>query len=1088
MKRNYLLIVLAIITANASGGNLPVGSARAAGLRAEAAEVRGVKREHSPVHSWRAQSAQITQHAVSGATAEAQAGPNAAPSQAGFLSALPLSVAGGAYSRAVAGDFNGDGKQDVAVAAFQGFGAQATFSLAVLLGNGDGSFQPAVTTPVEANYDDPILSGDLDNDGKDDIVFVHYGYLEVFLSAGNGAFAPPADYADGADNVGAAVLWDVNGDHHPDIVVADKINGSVSILLGNGDGTFQPFTQANLPGPFDRGTLADVNGDGTVDLITSSYVFLGVPGGFDSGTPLSTPDGLFGNCEGRDGSVAVADVNGDGQPDVLVADCWRNSVDIFLNYGNGSFAPGSAQWTGIFTEAMAVADVNGDNRPDIISTNSYSSDVTVSLGNGDGTFQTPQWGNASGGFALGKVVVGDFDGDGKKDLIVAIGGPDQSFALAYFRGFGDGTFAAARNSYSPPTSGVASAYSFSVATADLNGDGRPDVIVGNMGPSDMGITTFLANADGTLQPGTNYGSGGYLTSVAAADFNGDGKMDVLASTAAPGAQLDVFLGNGDGTLQAPLIFGETASGPFVDMNRITHGLVVGDFNGDGRPDAAVLSAQPAPSITVYLQDSQGGFLAPAIYPLNHEGWELIAGDLNGDGILDLVVPQAMADSVSVFLGHSDGTFEALADFALGSLFPVSAAIADLNHDGKADLVVTNNDWINGSGIDVALGNGDGTFAAPVIYPASTLSLPPLQPHPSEIQVTDLDRDGNPDLVYVNSGYSDLGVLFGKGDGTFYDPVEFRVGGYPFGLGLADLNGDGALDAIVSANEFSGVTVMLGTAGSAVTLSASANPVTYGTPVTLTAKVAATVRGVSGIPTGTVTFSDGNTALGTGSLINGQATLVLPALSAGTHTLRATYAGDLAFYSGTSPDLTEVVNPASQPDYQLSASPESATIEPGQSAIFSITATPLNGFTGTINFDCGPMPADITCQFSPASISLDGVNPATVQLTVGSSAQMLGALPKNSGSGRGLPFWLGMSGGAFGLVMVEGLTQRKRRVAIAVACLLGLALLVPATGCGGSNRPAPVIQQRQTVQITATAVAAGSGGVSRQLTLTVTIQK
>jgi hypothetical protein len=1088
MRRNHLLIVLAIVTVNASAGNLPVRSATASRLHAQPAEVTTVRREPSPVHAWRAQPAQGSKYTVRAATAQAQLGANAAPSQAGFFSAHPLSVAGGAYSRAVAGDFNGDGLQDVAVAVFQGFGTQATFSLAVLLGNGDGTFQPAVRTPVEANYDDPLLSADLNQDGKDDIVFVHYGYLEVFLSAGGGAFSPAASYVDGVDNVGAATLWDVNGDLHPDIVLADKISGSVSILLSNQDGTFQPFTQEYLPGPFDRGTLADVNGDGRLDLITNSQVFLGVPGGFDGGTPLNIADGFAGNCEARDGSVAVADVNGDGRSDVLVADCWRNSVNIFLNNGDGTFASGSPQWTGIFTEAMTIADVNGDGKPDIISTNSYSSDVTVSLGNGDGTFQTPQWGNASGGFALGKAVVGDFDGDSRKDLVVAIGGPDQSFALTYYRGYGDGTFAAALNSYSPPPASVASAYSFSVATADLNGDGRPDVIVGNMGPSDMGITVFLANADGTLQPGINYGSGGYLTSVAAADFNGDGKMDVLASTAVAGAQLDVFLGNGDGTLQPPLIFGETASGPFVDMNRIAHGLVVGDFNGDGRPDAAVLSTDPAPGITVYLQGSLGSLLAPVTYPLNHGGWELIAGDLNGDGVVDLVVPQATADSVSIFLGHSDGTFEALPDFALGSLVPISAAIADLNHDGKADLVVTNNDWINGSGIDVALGNGDGTFAAPVIYPASSLSLPPLQPYPSEVQVTDLDRDGNPDVVYVNSGYSDLGVLFGKGDGTFYDPVEFRVGGYPFGLALADLNGDGALDAIVSGNEFSGVTVMLGSAGSAVTLSASANPVTYGTPVTLTAKVAATVRGVSRIPTGTVTFSDGNTVLGTGSLIAGQATLVLPALSAGTHTLRATYAGDLAFYSGTSPDLIEVVNAAGPPDYQLSASPESATIQPGQSALFSITALPVNGFTGTINFDCGPMPANITCQFSPVSVTLDGVNPATVQLTVSSAAQMLGALPKNPASGRGLPFWLGMSGGAFGLVMVEGLTQRKRRLAIAVACLLGLALLVPAIGCGGGNSSAPVFQRSQTVQVTATAVAAGSSGVSRQLTLTVTIQK
>ena len=1086
MECNRLLFVLAMIAVQISTGDLLAGTNPALELRQTRA-ARSTQRPQNPVRAWREQSSSALKATVSPMKIQAQLASNAALSQVGFLSALPLGVAGGAISRAVEGDFNGDSKPDLAVAVFEGFGSQATFSLSVLLGNGDATFQPAVTTPIEANFGDPITVADLNGDGKDDVIFAHYGYVEIFLSAGNGTFLPPVDYADGADNIGAVALWDVNHDHNLDLVLADRINASVSTLLGNGDGTFQPFSQVPLPGPFARGTLADVNGDGTLDLITDSQVFLGGPGGFDSGPSLTIPDGIFGNCEGRVGSVAVADLNADGRADVLVSDCWRNSVNIFLSNGDGTFATGSAQWTGIFTEAMTIADVNNDNRPDIISTNGYSSDVTVALGNGDGTFSTPTTGNASGGFALDTAVVADFDGDGRKDLAVAISGPDLSFALTYFKGNGDGTFVAALNSYSPPTSNPAFAYGFSVTTADLNADGVPDVILGNTGPTDMGITVFLGNKDGTLQPGVNYGSGGYLTSVATADVDGDGKMDVLASTAVVGGQFSIFLGNGDGTLRPPQTFGPEISGPFVDMSRITHGLVVQDFNGDGKPDAAVLSTQPA-SIIVYLQDGEGAFLGPTTYPLNNEGWELTSGDVNGDGIVDLVVPQAVSDSVSVLLGRGDGTFQTLTDVILASRAPVSAAIADVNHDGRADLIVTNNDWINGSGIDVALGNGDGTFATPVVYAASTRSLPPLQPYPSEIGVADLDRDGNLDLIYANSGYSDLGVLYGRGDGTFYDPIEFRVGGYPFGLALADINGDGALDAIVGTNEFSGVTVMLGTAGNAVDLTSSANPIPYGTPLTLTATVAATVRGTRATVSGTVTFSDGNTVLGTGSVSSGQATLVLPALSVGTHSLRATYSGDLAFYSSDSAELVQVVDATVTPDYQLSASPESATIQPGQSAMFTITASPLNGFSGVINFDCGSLPAGIACQFNPTSITLDGVNPATVQLTISSSAQMLGAIPTRPHS-RGLPFWLGVSGSAFGFVMVEGLTQRRRRLVVAVACLLVVAALIAMIGCGGTNSTAPGLAQKtKTVQITATAVGVGPTTMSRQLTLTVNIQQ
>jgi hypothetical protein len=477
--------------------------------------------------------------------------------------------------------------------------------------------------------------------------------------------------------------------------------------------------------------------------------------------------------------------------------------------------------------AVAIADVNGDGKPDLVVTNwcAYSSctvpgnNVGVLLGNGDGTFQAAVV-YASGGLYADSVVVADVNGDGKPDLLVA-----------------------------------------------NCGTGNNTHCVGASG----NVGVLLGNGDGTFQPVVNYALGGYgATSVAVADLRGDGKLDLLvAGDCAGGGCVGVLLGNGDGTFH-----------PVVTYN-------------------------------------SGGISALAV----------AVGDVNGDSHPDVVVANQCVDStctssnVGVLLGNGDGTFQAAVDYGSGGLFSDSVAIADVNGDHKPDLIVANS-FGSAAGlgnVGVLLGNGDGTFQTAVPYLSGAFGA-------ASVAVADVNGDGKPDLVVANCasgnncvGTGNVGVLLGNGDGTFQTAVTYGGGGNaPFGVAVADVNGDGKPD-IVAATCVSnvcgagigiaGVLINISMTATATSLTSSQNPSNVGQAVTFTATVTAQPGFDKGTPTGTVSFFDGTTKIGNSNLNSGVATLTTSTLAAGTHSLTASYSGDTDFAPSTSAGMQQVVHGA-----------------------------------------------------------------------------------------------------------------------------------------------------------------------------------
>jgi hypothetical protein len=315
--------------------------------------------------------------------------------------------------------------------------------------------------------------------------------------------------------------------------------------------------------------------------------------------------------------------------------------------------------------SIANGDFNGDGRLDLVVADSG---VHVLLGNGDGTFQPAvDYGPGSNSEF---VVVGDFNGDGKLDLAVTNSG------LSVLLGNGDGTFQPAVN-YS------AGSGPFSIAVGDFNGDGRLDIAVSNFQSDNVSV--LLGNGDGTFQPAVNYSAGSVPFSIAVGDFNGDGKLDLAVANSGD-SNVSVLLGNGDGTFQ-PAANYSAGSDPLS--------IAVGDFNGDGKLDLAVanlLSGNTGPSGVMILLGNGDGTFQPAVNydaaSSSSKGFVAVAlGDFNADGKLDLAVANQANDStnVAILLGNGDGTFQSATNYGAGSKWPV--AVGDFNGSGRSSLAV-----------------------------------------------------------------------------------------------------------------------------------------------------------------------------------------------------------------------------------------------------------------------------------------------------------------------------------------------------------------------------------------------------------------
>jgi hypothetical protein len=766
------------------------------------------------------------------------------------------------------------------------------------------------------------------------------GTVSVLLSKGDGTIQNPIGITVGGSPDGVAV-GDLSGNHLDDIVVANA-NGTVTVLLSNGNNTFRAPETLSVGATPVGVAVGDFNGDGKLDIVTAN----------SNGTVTVLPgrgDGTFGarltsTAGGTLTSVAVADFNHDGKPDLVVGN--SRGLDILLGNGDGTFQLNQTVTfsrtihglTFVFAvNSVATADLRSDGKQDVVALSGQG--LAVLLGNGDGTVQSPAFLNSGGSAA--SFVVGDFNGDGKPDIAAGnAAGYQTPPALSFLAGRGDGTFAApvvmtigesasflaagdfrgdGKLDLVPATSqggntvGVllgngngtfatapvvtGPAIPTSIAVGDFNGDGKPDLVT-----SGGNVAVLLNNGNGTFRPGPVLPTQGFTGPVVVADFNGDGKQDIAVASA---DTIYVFLGNGNGTFQAPRIIN-------LGTNELIESMVVGRFVTGGLPDLVVSvvfeSGTVAAGVQVLLNRGSGNFVVGQTVPFSTETNGLAVADFNGDGKPDLVTDTFQPDgtrAVNVLLGNGNGTFRAPIVTGLG-LSPNIVGAGDFNGDGKADLVLV--DYFNvDNSVLVLMGNGNGTFQRPLVL---KFDIPLGFATPV---VGDFFGDGKMSFA-LTTGQGYVTIVRGNGDGTFQAPISYLVGfngSQPSGLVAADFNGDGKLDLAATVFTADGVSLLLNTSprpapgavATTTTLTADNTTVVSGQPVTLTATVAA----ATGTATGTVSFFDGSQLLGEVALDpNGQARLLVT-FHTGLHSLHASFAGIEPFTASASAALSETVN-------------------------------------------------------------------------------------------------------------------------------------------------------------------------------------
>jgi len=950
-----------------------------------------------------------------------------------------------------AGDFNGDGIQDLVVT------NQGESTVSIYMGKADGTFQAKRDVTVGANprY---VLVADLNGDGLADLALTGgapNATVSILLSNGDGTFTPAGSFATGIGPSRAAT-GDVDGDGKADLVIANATNATVSVLLGNGDGTFQGKTDypcaANQSAAPQAVVVADLNGDGHADIVAANT-------GWDTlGILLGKGDGTFQPVKeiqvaSAPVTVVAADFNGDGKTDLAVPNNQgdtipgaSNAISILLGKGDGTFGIATDYKAPGPTQALQVADFDGDGKLDLAAfsfSSTAAGTVTVLLGKGDGSFQVH--GNY-GGVASFASAVGDFNGDSHMDVAML---SRDDFLVNVLLGDGSGGLSSIVDS---PIVNRNAPMTPDLFAGEFTGDGKLDLVSTYLGLG--GVALSVGNGDGTFQAPQGTSMPGFGPIQTVGDVDGDGKLDIAILYSGPTSGLATLFGKGDGTF---------TTGPVTPVGALPSRMVAADLNGDGKLDLVACGLYTV----VLLGAGDGNFQVSAGNSGQQAPATCIVTDLNNDGKPDLVAAY-QAGGVSVYIGKGDGTFQDRVDYAISeSPGSVSDAVAaDFNHDGNMDIAVVNN---VANVVLIAFGNGDGT-----LQPQTEVSIPEMQASGTQLKAGDFTGSGKVDLAVQGNL---LEILPGNGDGTFKEGVIY--GNERSTILLAeDVAGHGRHEMI---------TAVLGPSVYFMTPAIAMRPtqLTFGKQAAGTTSATEkttiynpSVVAISGLSGNTVAPFSESTTCGT-SLAAGDSCLFNLVFAP---TANGQVSGSLTIQDNSPSKTQNVILQATGTDFAIAAANggnTNASVMAGQTATFQLEVNALSGFTGSVSLTCSGIDAiDGSCSVTSNSLDVNGASvPFTLSVQTSASAAAGMAL-------RPPLEWQATPLCALGIAVLLAIYWRTKRqqqpgLAMAVLCLAFVGVLLG--GCGGGSGSKP--PKTYTITVTGTA-----NGVLRALPVTVTVTK
>jgi fibronectin type 3 domain-containing protein len=761
----------------------------------------------------------------------------------------------GSIRTIVAGDFNGDGHVDIVIARqadYDGISRSVDINLTTFLGDGSGWLSGGRDNVLWAEnlyswgdyygYNCATMRVDINGDRNDDIVINVYGKIYAYVSNGDGSF-----HYSNAYNVNNSNRVEINSGDFDSDGDEDIITPGGFVLANRGDGTFIDWKHILQTGYLSASVAsADFDGDKRPDLVTTAgetwqsqgRLFSTILNRNDdwSEEPFQSSHSTSYNIVGGPRSLKTGDLDRDGHLDVVTANKAPGTIAVLINNSDGSLKAPVYYQTGQKPDHVVLEDLNGDNHLDIITANEGSGDVSILLGKGNGTFQEQK--TYAAGSMPGGLAVGDFDRDGKPDLAVTNSGWGTNEVSILF-GKGDGTFG------DRVINTVNGTMSSTIKEGDFNNDGIVDLAVLYRSGSgwwgiDTAIDILLGKGDGTFPTKFAVGGGGQIYDFISDDFNKDGTLDiVIFDTNSDSAS--ILTNDGNGRFTRNQLIGQSVTWPAVSGDIDNDGetdlllqgvgsltpwfgqgngtlergvsiggsyamaLDLGDIDGDGIMD--IVAVEDGLKLLIILGTGGGSFQGEAIVSGSEQlyaGVNLTTGDFNGDGNQDIAVSLSPSDGewptgnvrIVLYWGSGYNTFTKGTVIETDNYFEANIFAADLNGDGKMDIMLQAHPWDNNE-VSVFLNKGGGNFQGALKYDIGSSGY---------LKLEDINGDGYPDIITdveenMSWGISSYGVSIhaGNGDGTFRHlytlPFGERQSGLSLNSQLGDLNNDGYPDLV-----------------------------------------------------------------------------------------------------------------------------------------------------------------------------------------------------------------------------------------------------------------------------------------------------